>query len=260
MDQLVKNKIQEFVKNARIFTAFDVTTALRKLGHFIKHGEVKKVFSSFDFDAVDYDRTLAKNEEFDVKPYFYYSVEHSDSDIEEYEDSLFDKELPTVPSYINLSGDIWKPISEDKTTGAIVFENTNPRNNGITLTYARNTIPSTWKEVVCNVVTPVVDDEEDSEPVEETIVLKVDSRQRCAIPNRIINTYFENGDTLGIWYDEDNNVTVIHHYVDGAWDYSTTLTVDKSGNIRIPLKYLAGTVLDVEYSNTVGDQIYLRGH
>lgn len=205
----IVSKIEEFIKNAIIFTAFDVTKALRAEGNFVTHAEIKKVISSFDFDQHDYERSLAQSSVFDVKPYIYHSAEHTDGDIQRY---------------------------EDETTASI---------KGI--------------KVPTPVVVDIPDDTEDDDAVIDSIVLKVDSRQRCAISNRVILNTFNIGDKLGVWLDETNNVTVIEE-VDPDWDYGAVLTVDKSGNIRVPLKLLPGTVLDVEYGDSVTNQIYLKAH
>lgn len=202
----IVSKIEEFIKNAIIFTAFDVTKALRAEGNFVTHAEIKKVISSFDFDQHDYERSLAQSSVFDIKPYIYHSAEHTDADIQRY---------------------------EDETTASI--------------------------KGVVTPTTVVADNSDDSADVVETILLKIDSRQRCAIPNRVILNTFNVGDVVGVWLDELNNLTVIETQ-DADWDYGTVLTVDKSGNIRIPLKLLPGTALDVEYGDSGINQIYLKAH
>lgn len=201
----ILNKIEEFVNSNKIFSAFEVTKALRKDGITVQHWEVKKEIAQFDFASVDYVRRVAKYSDFAQKPFVYYPIELTDIEVDTYEKAFLTTTKVAVKD-VNIVAK--QPVS--------------------TIT-VKATIPDP---------TPVVPTVSDINPV-ESIYLNSDVRSRFAIPNRIIKTFFKVGDFLGIWFDKDNKTTVIESVSDN-WDYDTILKVDKSGNIRIPGSYLPG--------------------
>lgn len=212
----ILNKIEEFVNSNKIFSAFEVTKALRKDGIIVQHWEVKKEISQFDFVGVDYVRRVAKYSDFAQKPFVYYPIELTDIEVDTYEKAF----LTTTKVAVKDVNIVTKPPVSTITIKA--------------------TIPDPTP--VVPTVTPVVSTASDIDPV-ESIYLNSDVRGRFAIPNRIIKTFFKVGDFLGIWLDKDIDTTVIE-LVSDNWDYDTILKVDKSGNIRIPGSYLPGNGQD----------------
>lgn len=208
----IENKIVNFFNSLKIFTAFDVTKSLREDDYYVKHGEVKDVLSHINLAEYDYERTVSKNPDLSPKPFIYHSLEHSDADVKEYEDELLKITSPT-------------PVVDN---GLILDEEDDDEDDD---EYIKLTNKETSDDIK-------IDD--------ESITLKTDVRNRCAIPNRIVLRKFTLGTKVGVMFDPDENTTVIEE-VDEDGLYDAILTVDKSGNIRIPNEYLAGLNVKVSY-------------
>jgi hypothetical protein len=209
----IENKIVNFFNSLKIFTAFDVTKSLREDDYYVKHGEVKDVLSHIDLAEYDYERTVSKNPDLSPKPFIYHSLEHSDADVKEYEDELL---KVTSPSPVVDNGLVLDDEEEDDDEDDEEYIKLSDKTS------------------------------DDIEIDDESITLKTDVRNRCAIPNRIVLRKFTLGTKVGVLFDPDENTTIIEE-VDEDGLYDAILTVDKSGNIRIPSEYLVGLNVKVSY-------------
>lgn len=202
----ILNKINQFLADTLIFTAYDVTKALRADGVIVNHSEVKNVLQNYDINSLGYETTTSTwCDSKGVSPLVYGPKNLSCEIKKLFDGSLAKSQTPV--SYAFLESIVKNSIVEDIIEDEVVES--------------------------ANTVSVLTD---------ESIILTIDSRQRCCIPNRIVNTAFSAGDRVNVWYDENADTTYVVSYDDEDDLYDTILTVDKSGNIRIPVSYLPEAV------------------
>ncbi len=203
----ILNKINQFVSDELLFTAYDVTKALRADGNFITHSEVKTVLANYNLSLVGYNVTLSNWSDSDsVSPYIYHPKIATSEIITQFGEKLESKNTPVSYDFLKT---LVSKINESK--------------------------------IKPHVEPEMLGDESkvtDVEIIEEVIKLIPDSRQRCTIPNRIVLSCFSVGDLVSVWYDQNEDITYVVRDNKDDDLRDTTLTVDRSGNIRIPVLYL----------------------
>lgn len=209
----ILNKINQFINDELVFTAFDVTKALRADGLRINHADVQLVLTTYDLSSVEYVQSVAGwSASNGLQPKTYLPNE-ADADIKTAFDLALENGETPVPFTTLLESVVADEDVEDVTVDA--------------------------------------DDTDVITLDDETIVLTIDSRFRCAIPNRIVLSTFKVGDRIAVWYDEADDVTYLVEDSEDDDLKDTVLTVDKSGNLRIPTSYLPSMAGDDEGEVTV---------
>lgn len=198
--------IENLIATKGIFTAYHVTTILRKCGFQVPHNDIRSILEKYDLAAKGYNKTLTVTGVFKVQAFIYHP-----------------KNVPQQ-ELLNFENDLAQKIKDGKDNSPVPSTLATPNVQPIKTPVA---VP-TSAPVVTAVKTPGIVSSIRLK-ANDPIKVKADARNRICIPASIVRKYFTKGDKVGI------SVTNCHLTIskfNSGKKYDSVLTVDSYDNIR----------------------------
>lgn len=202
--------IENLIATKGIFTAYHVTTILRKCGFQVPHNDIRHILEKYDIATKGYDKTLTVTGVFKVQAFIYHPKNVPQQELLDFENALAEK------------------IKDGKDNSPIPSTLATPKVQPAKAPVVAPTPAPANTPVVTAVKTPGVVSSIRLK-ANDPIKVKADARNRICIPASIVRKYFTKGDKVGIVV-ENCHIT-ISKFNNGK-KYNSVLTVDSYDNIR----------------------------
>lgn len=198
--------IENLMATKGIFTAYHVTTILRKCGFQVPHNDIRRIIENYDIGSKGYEKTLTVTGVFTAQANIYHPKGISRQELLDFEADIANKmnsgkNNTPVPSTLAVTSSTPAPAPAPAPAKTPV------------VTAVKS--PSIVSSIRLKATDP--------------IKVNTDARNRICIPAAVVRKYFTHGDKVGIVVE--NMHLTISKFTAGK-KYNSVLTVDSYDNIR----------------------------